>query len=171
MLYLPICHPHHICWILSQPAEPPVVSEDCAVLHRGCTVSSRMLVWFSVSALCIHPHISLEKRYGNHSEWGKSMQFCRKICHLVDRVTHLPVSSQQFHVKTRIVCVQGQFEIADRIVTIQIYSPSVLSEEAGAQTVKNIRNHNFFIFITLIPKCLLAVKVSLTMLKDGILDL
>lgn len=99
------------------------------------------------------------------------MLFCRKICHLVDRVTHLPVSSQQFHVKTRIVCVQGQFEIADRIVTIQIYSPSVLSEEAGAQTVKNIRNHNFFIFITLIPKCLLAVKVSLTMLKDGILDL
>lgn len=52
----------------------------------------------------------------------------------MDRETHLPASLRQVHVNTGIFCAQVQFEIADRTVTIQIYSPSVLSEEAGAQT-------------------------------------
>lgn len=133
------CHPHHVCCTFSRPAEPPVASEDCVVLHQSCTASLRMLDWFSVSALCIHPHISLKDNnnaIAQPEERGRS--FVGKRRHLVDRLTHPPASLRQFHANTQTFCVQVQLETADRIVTIQIYSPCVLSEEAGAQTGETI---------------------------------
>lgn len=115
------------------------------MLHQSCTVFLRMLDWFSVSALCTYPHISLEKNMAIAQNEEKGYSFFRKTRRLVDRVTHLPVSLQQFHVNTQIFCVQVQFEIADRIVTIQLYSPSGPSQEAGARTGKEIRNQSVFI--------------------------
>lgn len=112
------------------------------MLHQSCTVSLKMLDWFSVSALCINPHISLEKKknMANSEHEEKGCSFVGNYATLwTDRLTHL-LNPQNFHVNTQIFCVQFQTEIADRIETIQICSPYEVSEEAGDQTVKKIRN-------------------------------